>query len=192
MRVALPVLLVAVLALAAGASAREGTAVHAYGAFKGAKLAPGLHVRLNRRGRCGSSSTVDGRPASWRCFSDRLVLDPCFTPGRAGSRIAVCPDRPWSRSVVLLRLRRPTGVWQHYRRRTDFPWGIRTTTGKSCFSLAASARGTVAGRAITYECEGGGLLAGYVHRDKALWTIRFARNATVKRTKQVGITDVWN
>jgi hypothetical protein len=172
--------------------ASGGTTVHEYAAFDGRRVAPGLHVRGTRHGRCGSSSTVDGRPFSWRCFSGRFVFDPCFAASRSGGRIVVCPDRPWSRHVVVLRLGRPTGVWQHYRRRTDYPWGIRTTTGRSCFSLAASATGSVAGRAITYECDGGGLLAGYVHRDKAQWTIRFAPAATAHRTEKVGITDVWN
>src|SRR4051812_13115791 len=190
----LPVLAVAVL-LAAGAAAAAdpATTVHRIVAFRpNGKLAPGFRVLATRHGRCGSSSTVDGRPGSWRCFSGRFLYDPCFALTRAGSRVVACPERPWSRRVVLLRLGRPTGAWQHYRRRTDYPWGIRTTTGKLCFSLAATATGSVAGRRITYQCEGGGLLAGYVHRDRAQWTIRFARNAGVERTKQVGITDVWN
>jgi len=191
-RLVVPILLLAVLVFAAGSAARTGTVVHHYGAFKDGKLAPGLRVRATRHGRCGSSSTIDRLPNSWRCFSGRLLFDPCFSPARADSRIVACPERPWSRRVVLLRLGRPTGVWQHYKRRTDFPWGIRTTNGKSCFSLAASARGSVAGRRITYQCEGGGLLAGYVHRNTALWTIRFARHEGVRSTKQVGITDVWN
>ncbi len=118
-----------------------------------------------------------------------FILDPCFSASPSG-RIVVCPERPWSMRVVLMRLTQPLPQWHDYKMRYDAPWGIWTTTGKRCFVLSHFQE-EVAGRPRTYNCVGGGVLAGFVNRSRPTWTISFAPSSRSERLTKVGITGAW-
>jgi hypothetical protein len=183
-------LLVASVCAGTASSGERPTAVHSFVAFKAGKLAPGLTVSASVRGYCWSTSGVESRSYAWRCLRGNTIHDPCFS-ATPRSNSVVCPERPWSKRVRLLRLTRPLPRWKLYKSRQDFPWGIWATTGKRCFSLAATATGEVAGKRHTYDCVDGGVLAGFAHRRKATWTIYYAPSWRSKRVTLVGITNAW-
>jgi hypothetical protein len=138
-------LLVGVAGASAASAGQERTVVHHYVAFKDGRLAPGLTVRASVPGYCWSTSVVEGRRYTWRCIRGNAIHDPCFS-AKPRSRFVVCPDAPWSKRVLVLRLTRPLPPWKvyggHWRK---WPWGVTTADGKHCFTLAGTATGEVAG-----------------------------------------------
>lgn len=185
---------VAVLAAGTAASRSERpTVVHHYEAFEAGRLAPGLKVRASVPGDCWTTSAIEGRPYTWRCGTrNRYVHDPCFS-ATARSRIVVCPDAPWSRRVLLLRLTQHLPPWRIYKggRWRMWPWGIETTDGKRCITLSASATGQVAGMQPTFSCKRDGLLLGFPNRKLSTWAIHHASGWRSKRATLVAISAAW-
>jgi len=182
-------LLAALVCAAAASSAERPTVVHYYAAFDNGKLASDLNVTERVRGYCPSESGILVRRYAWRCFGGRYIYDPCFSR-TARSGVVVCSKLPWSKKVRLMRLTRPLPSWTQYRNRRNSPWGIWTATGKRCFALS-HVQGTVAGRPQTYNCVGGGVLAGYADRRRPAWRIYYAPSWRSKRVTPVRVTDAW-
>jgi hypothetical protein len=149
-----------------------------------------LLVRQRVAGSCWTTSAVVGRAYSWRCLHRNEIHDPCFSATRHSS-IVVCPVRPWSRTVLVIRLTSALPGWKEYGFDQNFPWGVWTTNHKRCFSYSGSATGGVAGRAVTYGCEGGGLLVGLADRRTRQWTIHYVAGWHSTTAVVVGITDAW-
>jgi hypothetical protein len=183
------------------ALAEQGAAtrVHQFAAFRPGRLAPQLHVAHQVSGSCPGPSLVVGRRSvlAWRCSIGNHIRDPCFSSSET-SRSAVCLIRPWRTGVLLVRLtsRLPSETLLAHAERN--PWGIWTSNGKRCVSYSGSAYGVMAGRSVTYGCDGGGILLGFANTRKGLWTIDYAPRyagpgATRRqaRISRVGITDVW-
>jgi hypothetical protein len=189
-----------VLVAGAGKSgtAEQQTVVHHFRAFSSGRIAPGIRIARTVRGFCTDSSWEDlGVHNAWRCGWKRgaasYIGDPCFTAS-ARRRYALCADAeaPWRRWVVRLvlskplpRRSRPTGfarIW---------PWGVRTITGKRCFSTASTAGEVFRGRRISYYCHGGGLIVGYVARASRTWTVSFASSRSAHALRRVRITDAY-
>jgi hypothetical protein len=183
-----------VLPLGARASSvQRPTVLHTYLAFQAGKLAPGLNVRASVRGSCWTVSAVESHPYSWRCLHGNYIHDPCFSATRT-SGFVVCPDAPWSDSVLLLRLTEPLPRWRVYKRAVSesaWPWGIVTIGGKRCVTTVAAATGEVVGKQVTFVCSGGGLLAGFTHRNTRTWTIWYAPGWDAKRLILVSFADAW-
>lgn len=172
-------------------STEQPTIVHRYAPFKAGKLAPDLQVTATLRGYCPSESGLMNRPYAWRCFSRNFILDPCFSTA-ARRHIVVCPERPWSKRARVIRLTRALPSWTlEKHRKDDAPWGIWTTTGQRCF-LLSHWQGEVARRLLTYNCVGGGVLAGLPHRRQPSWTIYYAPSWRSNRVTLVGISDAWS
>jgi hypothetical protein len=186
----LVVALLAVLSFAAVSSASEQpTAIHYYAAFKAGRLAPGVTVSSTVRGYCWSESVLETRRYAWRCLSGHFIYDPCFSAIPRG-RVVACPEHPWSTRVYLMRLTRPLPRWHHYGRTRFTPWGIWTTTDKRCF-LLSHWQDKVARKPHSYNCVGGGVLAGFADRRGPIWTIYYAPSWRSKRVTLVGITNAW-
>jgi hypothetical protein len=177
--------------MCAGApSAREQpTAVHLYVAFKAGRLTPGLTVSASVRGSCWSPSGILTRRYAWRCFKGHGIYDPCFSATPRGHVVA-CPERPWSKRVLLMRLTRSLTRWEDYKSRWYVPWGIWTSSGKRCFKLSHW-QSEVAGKRVTHYCVGGGVLAGFADRRRPTWRIYYAPSLRSKRVILVGISDAW-
>jgi hypothetical protein len=181
------------LPAAASATTSQTTRLHTLRVFEGGRLAPGLSVRASVRGSCWTESLVESRPYSWRCVHGNYIHDPCFSLART-SRTVVCPDAPWNDRVLVLALTERLPAWHFYSRTVSaaaWPWGIVTRNGKRCITAAGAATGEIAGKQVTYVCAGGGLLAGFTHRQTAAWTIDYAPGWTSKRLTMVGIADAW-
>jgi hypothetical protein len=181
---ALAILLFVVpLALAAS----PPTVVGHYQPLVAGKVAPGLTVTATRSGDCPGASLVSSRIYAWRCFQGNLIRDPCFSQPPK-SAIVVCPQAPWNRRVLVLRLTRPlpTG-WVGIRQKGNFPWAVITADGRHCTSYAGIAG---LGLAATYGCQDGSNLAGYVRRGSATWTIHETRHQPAGLVV-VGVSEVW-
>jgi hypothetical protein len=182
--------LLAVLSFASVSSASEQpTAIHYYVAFKAGRLAPGLTVIKSVRGSCWEESVLETRRYAWRCLSGNFIYDPCFSASSRG-RVVVCPEYAWSRRVRVMRLTQSLPRWHDYERTRFTPWGIWTTTGKRCF-LLSHWQGRVAGKPQSYNCVGGGVLAGFADRRRPTWKIYYAPSWRSKRVTLVAITDAW-
>jgi hypothetical protein len=170
--------------------AAETTTLHQFTGFRGGSLATDLRVRARIAGSCWTTSLVEGRAFSWRCMYDNGIYDPCFS-ATAHSSVAVCPVKPWSTTVSVMRLTGSLPTWKHYSFNPGFPWGIWTTNHRHCVSYSGSATGDVAGRRVTYGCDGGGLLLGFANRQAKEWTIHYVPGRQSKKAVLVGITDAW-
>ena len=183
------ILCFAAIVASASTAAPGRTVVHRFHAFKDGRVAPGVHVLRNAKGYCWTTSDLESRRYTWRCFERNLILDPCFSPTRHAS-FALCPSEPWSENVLRLQLTRPLPSWQPFVNNKGLPVGVRTTTGKRC-ARSSGAAGEIARKPITYQCKGGGLLVGFAHRGTRVWTISFASGFKARRLRRVGITDAW-
>ena len=184
-------LIFVVLGLAASSQASSPpTLVGHYKPLVGGRVAPGLTVTATRDGVCPGASLVSSRIDAWRCFEGNVIRDPCFSQPPQ-STIVVCPAAPWNRRVVVLRLTRPLpSGWVGIRTKSGFPWAIMTADHKRCTSYAGMAGlPKVGGVPVTYGCQGGGNLAGYVAQRSATWTIHETRQRP--RLVVVGISRVW-
>ena len=179
----------AAIAASVSAGGSRRTVVHHFHAFRNGKVAPGVHVTHRARGYCWEPSNVESRPYAWRCFRGNYIHDPCFSSTRK-SRYVLCPTEPWSRNVVRLGLTRALPPWSASRSTPRLPVGIWTTTGKRC-AHSSGATSEIGGMPITYECVGGGVLAGLADRNGGTWTIRFASSFKSRHLTRVGITDAW-
>jgi hypothetical protein len=113
-----------VVGVAAGSipasGAAGGTVRHRFSGFSGSSLASGLLVRERVAGSCWTTSAVVGRAYSWRCLHGNEIHDPCFSATRHSS-IVVCPVRPWSRTVLVIRLTSALPGWKEYGFDQNFP-----------------------------------------------------------------------
>ena len=174
---------------AASAAAPARTVVHYFHPFRNGKIAPEVHVTQAARGYCWETSGVESRRYAWRCFRGNFILDPCFS-STSHTRIVLCPVEPWSSRVVRLRLTRALPAWRLYRYAAQLPLGIWTTTGRRCVH-SSGATSEIEGKEITYECAGGGVLAGQANAGAATWTIWYASSFKARHLTRVGITDAW-
>jgi hypothetical protein len=165
------------------------TVVHYFHAFRNGEIASGVHVLQTARGYCWETSGVESRRYAWRCFRGNYIHDPCFSSTKH-SRFVLCPVEPWSSNVVRLRLTRPLPGWSLYRSAAQLPVGIWTTTGKRC-AHSSGATSEINGKEITYECVGGGVLAGLANVGATTWTIWYASSFKARHLTRVGITDAW-
>jgi hypothetical protein len=183
----------------AGRASGGATAVHFFVAYRGGKLAPGVQVTSRVVGHCDNTSEVEGRPFVWRCDWEsppwHVLGDPCFS-ATATSKSAVCPAKPWSKSVVLVRIHDHLHGWKptHPEILRTWPWGVRTTTGKRCIAIRTGTS-TLNGMRVNHACGGGGVLVGPVNRRTRPWSIFYARspgtNGGHAKLRRVGITDAW-
>ena len=179
------------MAFAASASSGSGrTVVHYFRPFRNGKIAPGIHVKERARGYCWETSAVESRRYTWRCFKGNYILDPCLSQAKHAHAV-LCPIKPWSKQVVRLQLTRSLPAWQRERFKVTLPVGLWTTTGKRCIH-GSGATGAIRSKPITYECAGGGVLAGYAKRSTSTWTIWYATRYKARRVTRVGITDAWS
>jgi hypothetical protein len=179
----------AAIVASASTAASGRTVVHDFHAFRGGKVAPAVHVTRRARGHCWETSGVESRRYAWRCFKGNDILDPCFSATRH-ARFVLCPTELWSDDVVRLQLTRRLPAWKHFGYSKSLPVGAWTTDGVQCVH-SSGATSTIEGKPITYECSGGGVLAGSAKRGTRRWTIWYAPSPQAKHLTRVGITDAW-
>jgi hypothetical protein len=182
------------LGSATATTASPTTAIHYFVAFEHGKIAPRLRVTARVTGRCDDGWEIEGRPFVWRCVWGNVLADPCFSASATG-KVAVCPARPWSLDVVVVRAVPRLHGWKGRRPEIDaaFPWGVWTAGGKRCTAIRTGTS-RLDGMRVNHGCNDGGVLVGPVDRRAEPWTILYARsvgNAPHPRLRRVRITDAW-
>lgn len=136
-------------------------------------LQPGFHV-THRYGEasCNSGSELTG--TAYRCFtaqSRQGVYDPCWVT--AHDDVVVCQDRPWTRSLVQLRVTRGYGDSAGFSH-VGQPWGLGLASGPRCLRVVG-ATGTMHGHPITYTCNKHTILTNRPDRGASRWRVRAYR-----------------
>lgn len=127
-------------------------------------------LAATRRGRCWTSSFVNGR--LYRCLQGNFIMDPCWKEPTRHS--VVCLGVPWSTKVRRLDLTRRLPRTAAYGPRL---WGLRIGGGVdvNC-GVSMGAGGTVQGHPISYVCRRGWVLVGsHPDRSSPLWTMGTAK-----------------
>jgi hypothetical protein len=188
------ILLAAALLAAAAAGpapAAAPTRLERWTAFRGGKVAAGIHVLERGRGSCFAGSLADPRADAWRCLLGNEILDPCFS---GGAGVVLCPDgTPDSRDAAEIRLRKPLPRGRANppgdpTRRP--PWVIVTATGAYCYRVTGMSA-EVAGKPITYVCAGASSIGGTPDRTKPVWTVSLLPTGTSKRYVTVAVRAAW-
>jgi hypothetical protein len=166
------------LAAAAGASA-AATRVTIFHPFAGGKLAPRLHVTRTLKGYCFAGSSADPRKDAWRCMSDNLILDPCFSDPKVVSWVA-CPElgSPFETKMIRLALSRalPKTLRNHGVPGRGNPWAVKLADGQICTFLTGATFAYYGERA-NYGCTAKTFLAGSPNRSGKTWTITLGTSA---------------
>jgi hypothetical protein len=185
---ALSACLVAVLTLAASVSAATKTIVAIFQPWANGTLRSGFIVSEKAQGSCFTHSLSTDRPDAWRCFEGNDILDPCFA-GSAHSDTVACAESPFSKTVVLLSLKKPlnggdnaTTKWLQPK---GMPWGLRLTNGDTCV-FATGATDAVGDERLNYACRKTGWIIGAPDRSMATWTARTV-NWPNRHVTKVGI-----
>ena len=177
------------------ASGGQKTQQRVYYAFTTAGR-PAIRVTRTVRGSCFFGSGAIDRSDAWRCFSGRVVSDPCFSSGKAkGIVLCPAPSLPWKRSGVLkIKLTKPLPRKYGSKRRpgqSGTPWGIQTTSGLKCF-MSTGATNVVSNRRANYRClTGRQWLWGAPERKYNAWRIYIAPINARKLTRKVKIRIAW-
>lgn len=152
-----------------------------------------LHTR-SRSGNCPSGSEATTRRDAWRCFSANLVLDPCFSSTHARG-IVVCPEAPWSKNAIRLRLTKP--LPHRYANHSVpsqslQPWALELFDGRRCL-FVDGATNVVEGQRLNYFCGTAGEegLWGSPSRGAATWTILSAPPQARTLSERVTISHAW-
>lgn len=119
----------------------------------------------------------DASARRWRCRTGNYLHDPCFSSAYA-SGIVLCPDAPWLKTGVKIRLT-TTLPYAHGNRSAPSlraePWAIELYGGRHCL-FSSGASNVVQGKRLNYFCgassqEG---LWGFPYRGSEPWTILIA------------------
>src|SRR5271167_394008 len=142
------------LPLPALADAKAGTAATIYHAFT-----PHGFVRLHTRskaGYCWEGALTTPRLDAWRCFVGNYILDPCFSSSHDRG-IVLCPDAPWLKTGVKIRLTKPLPHAHGNRSAPSLhaqPWAIELYGLRRCL-FASGASTVVEGQRLNYFCGSG-------------------------------------
>jgi hypothetical protein len=193
LRVLIAVATVALGALAADPAAMAGTltSTQIYRAFTPSG-APAIAVTNTIQGHCFRGSVWANRNDAWRCTSDNLLYDPCFSSSKAKG-IVLCPEAAWKRSGVEIVLTGglPTQFGNWRAPTTDVrPWGVQIMSGAKCMleGTGPIINPKVVGR---YACMNGQWLWNQPNRTLQPWKIRIAPVTATKLTRRTGIAVAW-
>src|SRR5580704_16113213 len=167
---ALSASMVVALTLPASVSAATKTTGVVFQPWASGTLRSGFSVSSKSQGSCFTRSLVSDRADTWRCFEGDDILDPCFA-GSAHSDTVACAESPFSKTVVLLSLKKPlnggdnaTTKWLQPK---GMPWGLRLTNGDTCV-FATGATDAVGDERLNYACAKTGWLIGTPDRSTAV------------------------
>jgi hypothetical protein len=145
------------------------------------RLAPGYTVSATVTASPGSasasgcSSGSEALAGAYRCFgNNNFIYDPCWAEGPAPSSV-LCPARPWSTSVVRVRLSGP--LEPPSTPEPGSPWGLRLSNGLKCVA-AQGAHDSFNGKVVDYACGDLQYKAGNtsvlrgIDRSQALWRVQ--------------------
>ena len=145
-----------------------------------------------RTGSCWSTSNVLNRVDAWRCTTDNLIYDPCFSvPGN--SQAVLCDTSPLRDSAGFkLNLTESLPA-----RGTVSPvksaWAFDLADGTSCTFLGG-ATVVFEGKRVNYSCSDGWYILGEL-QDGRVWTARKVRLSSdlssIEESVQVSIKIVW-
>ena len=193
LRIFIAVAMAGLTALAGGPVASAGTLTSAqiYQAFTPSG-APAIAVIDEVQGHCFRGSVWANRNDAWRCTSDTLLYDPCFSSNRAKG-IVLCPAAAWKRSGVKIDLTGglPT-QFGNFRPPTTRgrPWAMQTLSGARCM---LEATGPIISRKVVgrYACTNGQWLWNQPNRGVQPWTVHIAPVTATKLTTRAEIAVAW-
>lgn len=169
------------------------TSERIFDAFTAAgELQPPFVIGRTTEGSCVRSFI--GRPDAWRCFTSRLIYDPCFQPPRAAEAV-VCDLTPWDRIGVRVQLRSAL-PWPESLSRTGWlekpPWAVELADGTRCLLILGGAgREMVGGEPVNYFCAPAGGLWGEPDSSTDPWTAYLVEPKGEAPTK-VEVRAVWH
>jgi hypothetical protein len=154
-----------------------------------------LTVTENESGACTTDSlATPNRPDAWDCIGEsNQIYDPCFeNPFAApdGPAELACFTDPFSNEVVLLTTdgplaREKEAPAQGLHHPWDLPWAVELANGDRC-ALLHSIDIVLAGEAVYYGCENGGMILGLLDRGTPIWTANYLAEGAVAS----GLVDV--
>jgi hypothetical protein len=164
----------AALTLPVSALAAPKTTVVVFRPWANGGLRSGFVISERSQGSCFTRSLSTDRPDAWRCFEGNGILDPCFAQSPQSTAVA-CAESPFSKTVVLLSLKKPLSdgenPWTKMLQPKRMPWGLRLTSGDTCV-FATGATDVVAGERMNYACRKTGWIIGAPDSSTAIWTAR--------------------
>ena len=180
-----------VLAMGSVAMATTRTSVRIYQAFASSG-APAIGVTKTINGHCFAGSSQANRNDAWRCTSNNLLYDPCFSSSKAKG-IVLCPAAAWKRSGVKIVLTRglPGKFGNRRVPSTNVrPWAMQTISGARCVleGMGPLISSKVFG---DYACTNGKWLWNQPNRKAQPWTIFIAPVTATKLTTKARIAIAW-
>jgi hypothetical protein len=185
------VILATVACSSAVAQANPGTSASIYQAFT-AHGSVRLHAP-SQAGYCWVGSLTTSRRDAWRCFIGNYIHDPCFS-SQYDRGIALCPDVPWRKTGVRIRLTKPLprAYGNHSAPSLRLkPWALELYDGRRCL-FASGASSVVEGQRLNYFCgtssEG---LWGFPYRRSEPWTILTAPIEATELSERATVRHAW-
>jgi hypothetical protein len=174
----------------AGATTRTSVAIYqAFGPHGAAKL-----LTRPKSGYCWVGSLTTPRRNAWRCTTGNYLHDPCFSSAYV-SGIVLCPDAPWLKTGVKIRLTR-TLPYAHGNHSAPSvraePWALELYGGRRCL-FSSGASNVVRGKRLNYFCgassqEG---LWGFPYRGSEPWTILIAPFQASTLSERAAVRRAW-
>jgi hypothetical protein len=186
--------LIAVMAIGSGIASADPitTKTHIFQAFSSSGT-PTLNISKHVNGSCFSGAESINRNDAWRCMSNNILYDPCFSSSNANGYV-LCVANPWSSSAVKLHLTNslPQNSANKHKPSTAVrPWGIKTVAGLKC-RYVTGATTTIGGRRANYACKHSNTwLWGAPFRNTEPWKIYAAPLNASKLKHKARIAIAW-
>jgi hypothetical protein len=174
--------------LAVSSTSLGSTQVKRYHAWDSDDGNPTVGSWSERHGDCNTSSYVDPRLDTWRCFVGGSIQDPCFENPTDDGEL-MCVESPWARRGILVRSRLDPADRFPYKAHA---WAMRLSSGTRC-GFVSGASAVVRGKRLNYACgrTGAAFLFGLPSHRRPTWTIIKARDPDGAGWKRTRIRAVW-
>ena len=187
--------LTTVVCLSGSANGENRTTATIFQAFS-----PHGLIKLNTRskaGFCWEGAVTILRRDAWRCSVPgnhiSYVYDLCFS-SRHDSGIVVCPDAPWRKTGVTIRLTKPLPRARANHSAPSLrlqPWAIELYNGRLC-QFVSGATDLAEGMRLNYLCRSGSEgLWGFPNRGSEPWTIVTALPRASKLSTRLAVRHAW-
>ena len=152
-----------------------------------------MHTR-SKAGYCWVGTLTSRRRDGWRCSVGNYIHDPCFSSAQ-NPGIVVCPDAPWLKTGVRIRLTKPLPRVYGNRSAPSLrlqPWAIELYDGRRCL-FSTGATSAVEGQRLNYFCEGSSEegLWGFPYRGSEPWTILIAPFEATELSERAAVRHAW-
>lgn len=128
-----------------------------------------------REGDCPTTSTsTQGRPKTYRCYSNNHVYDPCF---KVESGKIVCDFNPkvsGDEFELILATELPEEN-ENYNENKRFDWAYELKDGTMCFLIQGTAGTLDNGEMYFYACDENKVVIGDIDSNNLLWSAQIGQ-----------------